>query len=594
MKELKYLNRYFLKYKWLLIFGTVFVIAANVFKVVSPRILGFALDMVAENISFYKSLNGYQLQEILQSSFNKKLMIFCLVYFAAALLSGLFTFFMRQTIIVMSRYIEYDLKNEIYNHYQALDIAFYKRNNTGDLMNRITEDVSRVRMYLGPALMYGINVLFLFSFVIYTMVRINLELTFWVLLPMPVLALSIFYVNGLINKSSEKIQEQLSNLTSHAQEFYSGIRVLKSFVQEKLALRFYENESELYKEKSLDLARIEALFFPIMVFLIGLSNIIVIFVGGRQVMQGLITPGNLLEFVMYVNMLSWPITSIGWIASIVQRASASQKRINKFLETKPQIASPSEAHFDINGSIEFRNVSFTYPDTGIEALKNVSFKINKGEKWALIGKTGSGKSTIADLIFRLYDTTEGEILIDGKNIKDLNLSDLRSQIGYVPQDVFLFSDSIKNNIRFSDINLSENSVTEAAVNASIHNEIVQFPNKYDTIVGERGVTLSGGQKQRISIARSLIKKPEILIFDDALSAVDANTEHTILNNLNHAIEGKTVLVITHRIFSLMQFDGIIVLGEGKILESGTHESLMKLNGSYAEIYQLQQVENASA
>lgn len=594
MKELKYLNRYFLKYKWLLLSGTFFVIAANVFKVVSPRILGFALDMVAENISFYKSLNGYQLQEILQSSFNKKLMIFCLVYFAAALLSGLFTFFMRQTIIVMSRYIEYDLKNEIYNHYQALDIAFYKRNNTGDLMNRITEDVSRVRMYLGPALMYGINVLFLFSFVIYTMVRINLELTFWVLLPMPVLALSIFYVNGLINKSSEKIQEQLSNLTSHAQEFYSGIRVLKSFVQEKLALQFYENESELYKEKSLDLARIEALFFPIMVFLIGLSNIIVIFVGGRQVMQGLITPGNLLEFVMYVNMLSWPITSIGWIASIVQRASASQKRINKFLETKPQIASPSEAHFDINGSIEFRNVSFTYPDTGIEALNNVSFKINKGEKWALIGKTGSGKSTIADLIFRLYDTTEGEILIDGKNIKELNLSDLRSQIGYVPQDVFLFSDSIKNNIRFSDINLSENSVTEAAVNASIHNEIEQFPNRYDTIVGERGVTLSGGQKQRISIARSLIKKPEILIFDDALSAVDANTEHKILNNLNHAIEGKTVLVITHRIFSLMQFDGIIVLGEGKILEIGTHENLMKLNGSYAEIYQLQQVENASA
>lgn len=591
MKELKYLNHYFLKYKWLLIFGTVFVIAANIFKVVSPRILGFALDMIAENISFYKSFEGFDLQSALQSSLNKKLLFFCLVYFAAALLSGFFTFFMRQTIIVMSRYIEFDLKNEIYQHYQALDIAFYKRNNTGDLMNRITEDVARVRMYLGPALMYGLNVLFLFSFVIYTMVNINLQLTFWVLLPMPVLALSIFYVNGLINKSSEKIQEQLSNLTSHAQEFYSGIRVLKSFVQEKFALKFYEKESENYKEKSLELARIEALFFPIMVFLIGLSNIIVIFVGGRQVMQGLISPGNLLEFVMYVNMLSWPITSIGWVASIIQRAAASQKRINKFLQTNPTIKSANTDSLKINGTIEFNNVSFTYPDTGIKALKNVSFRIKKGEKWALIGKTGSGKSTIADLIFRLYDAQTGEIKIDNKNITQLNLTELRSQIGYVPQDVFLFSDTIRDNIRFSNIELSEESVVEAAKNASIHKEILEFPKGYNTIVGERGVTLSGGQKQRISIARTLIKKPEILIFDDALSAVDVNTEHIILKNLNNSIDGKTVIVITHRIFSLMDFDGIIVLGDGEIIETGTHESLMQLNGSYAETYQMQQIEN---
>lgn len=590
MKELSYLHKYFLRYKWHLFGGIIFVMSANILKVISPRILGFAVDMVAENINFFNSFEGFELQNLLKASFNKKLLIFCLVYFAAALISGVFTFFMRQTIIVMSRLIEYDLKNDIYTHYQALDLAFYKRNNTGDLMNRITEDVSRIRMYLGPALMYGINVLFLFSFVIFTMVNINLELTFWVLLPMPVLALSIFYVNGLINKLSEKIQEQLSNLTTHAQEFYSGIRVLKSFVQEKLAYNFYEKESESYKDKALDLARVEALFFPIMVLLIGLSNIIVIFVGGRKVMEGLITPGNLLEFVMYVNMLTWPITSIGWIAAIIQRAAASQKRINAFLNTKPAIDSLSNKHIDIKGEIEFRNVSFTYPDTGIVALKNVSFKIKKGEKWAVIGKTGSGKSTIADLLFRLYDPTEGEILVDGVNIKDIQLNTYRKQIGFVPQDVFLFSDSIKNNIRFSDINISEERVFSAAKNASIHNEILDFPKQYDTLMGERGVTLSGGQKQRISIARTLIKLPEVIIFDDALSAVDANTEEKILANLNEAIQNKTVVIITHRIFSLLEFNKILVLHDGAIQEIGNHQTLMQKNGHYAEIYKLQQLE----
>lgn len=564
--------------------------SANILKVISPRILGFAVDMVAENINFFNSFDGFELQNLLKASFNKKLLIFCLVYFAAALISGVFTFFMRQTIIVMSRLIEFDLKNDIYKHYQALDLAFYKRNNTGDLMNRITEDVSRIRMYLGPALMYGINVLFLFSFVIFTMVNINLELTFWVLLPMPVLALSIFYVNGLINKLSEKIQEQLSNLTTHAQEFYSGIRVLKSFVQEKLAYNFYDKESESYKDKALDLARVEALFFPIMVLLIGLSNIIVIFVGGRKVMEGLITPGNLLEFVMYVNMLTWPITSIGWIAAIIQRAAASQKRINAFLNTDPIITNQSDNQINIKGEIEFRNVSFTYPDTGIVALKNVSFKIKEGEKWAVIGKTGSGKSTIADLLFRLYDPTEGEILVDGVNIKDIQLNTYRRQIGFVPQDVFLFSDSIKNNIRFSDNSISEERVYKAAKNASIHDEILAFPKQYDTLMGERGVTLSGGQKQRISIARTLVKLPEVIIFDDALSAVDANTEEKILANLNKAIQNKTVIIITHRIFSLLEFNKILVLHDGAIQEIGNHQTLMQKNGHYAEIYNLQQLE----
>lgn len=590
MKELSYLHKYFLRYKWHLFGGIIFVMSANILKVISPRILGFAVDMVAENINFFNSFDGFELQNLLKASFNKKLLIFCLVYFAAALISGVFTFFMRQTIIVMSRLIEFDLKNDIYKHYQALDLAFYKRNNTGDLMNRITEDVSRIRMYLGPALMYGINVLFLFSFVIFTMVNINLELTFWVLLPMPVLALSIFYVNGLINKLSEKIQEQLSNLTTHAQEFYSGIRVLKSFVQEKLAYNFYDKESESYKDKALDLARVEALFFPIMVLLIGLSNIIVIFVGGRKVMEGLITPGNLLEFVMYVNMLTWPITSIGWIAAIIQRAAASQKRINAFLNTDPIITNQSDNQINIKGEIEFRNVSFTYPDTGIVALKNVSFKIKEGEKWAVIGKTGSGKSTIADLLFRLYDPTEGEILVDGVNIKDIQLNTYRRQIGFVPQDVFLFSDSIKNNIRFSDNSISEERVYNAAKNASIHDEILAFPKQYDTLMGERGVTLSGGQKQRISIARTLVKLPEVIIFDDALSAVDANTEEKILANLNKAIQNKTVIIITHRIFSLLEFNKILVLHDGAIQEIGNHQTLMQKNGHYAEIYNLQQLE----
>lgn len=590
MKELSYLHKYFSRYKWHLFGGIIFVMSANILKVISPRILGFAVDMVAENINFFNSFDGFELQNLLKASFNKKLLIFCLVYFAAALISGVFTFFMRQTIIVMSRLIEYDLKNDIYTHYQALDLAFYKRNNTGDLMNRITEDVSRIRMYLGPALMYGINVLFLFSFVIFTMVNINLELTFWVLLPMPVLALSIFYVNGLINKLSEKIQEQLSNLTTHAQEFYSGIRVLKSFVQEKLAYNFYDKESDAYKDKALDLARVEALFFPIMVLLIGLSNIIVIFVGGRKVMEGLITPGNLLEFVIYVNMLTWPITSIGWIASIIQRAAASQKRINAFLNTEPAISNQSNEQVDIKGEIEFKNVSFTYPDTGIVALRNVSFKMKKGEKWAVIGKTGSGKSTIADLLFRLYEPTEGEILVDGLNIRNIHLTNYRKQIGFVPQDIFLFSDSIKNNIRFSDINIPEERVFTAAKNASIHNEILDFPKQYETLMGERGVTLSGGQKQRISIARTLIKMPEVIIFDDALSAVDANTEEKILTNLNEAIQNKTVIIITHRIFSLLEFNNILVLHDGAIQEIGNHQTLMQKNGHYAEIYNLQQLE----
>lgn len=590
MKELSYLNKYFFKYKWHILGGTIFVICANILKVVSPLILGYSIDLVTQNIQLFQSFNGYELQDSLRSSFKNNLLIFCGIYLAIALLGGLFTFFMRQTIIVMSRVIEFDLKNDIYQHYQALDNAFYKRNNTGDLMNRITEDVSAVRMYLGPAIMYGINVVFLFTFVIYTMISIDPLLTFWVLLPMPFLAGSIFFVNGLINKKNERIQAQMSDLTTHAQEFYSGIRVLKSYVQERFALKFYEEASENYKVKALDLARTEAFFFPLMVFLIGLSTLLVILVGGRQVINGTLTPGNLLEFVLYVNMLTWPVTSIGWVAALIQKAAASQKRINSFLNTSPTITSPTEEGFDLKGSLEFKNVSFTYPDTGIEALKKVSFEMKEGEKWAIIGRTGSGKSTIADLIFRLYDVTDGRILMDGKAIEDVNLGEMRSQIGFVPQDVFLFSDTVGNNIRFSNSKFPMQAVEQAAKYASINKEIEEFPEAYQTMVGERGVTLSGGQKQRISIARALIKEPELLIFDDALSAVDANTEQTILENLNEAIKDKTVIIITHRIFSLIDFDKIMVLDEGRVAELGNHEDLIAKKGLYYDIFMNQQME----
>jgi len=424
LKELQYLNKYLLKYKWPLILGVLFVILSNVFKVLSPRVLSRAIDMVSQNISLYASFNDFVLQEMLTLSFKNALLVFFLIYLATALISGVFTFFMRQEIIVVSRLIEFDLKNEIYQHYQELETAFYKKNNTGDLMNRASEDVSQVRMYLGPALMYLVNVLFLFILVIYAMLSINWQLTLWVLLPMPILTVSIFYVNNIINKRSEEIQRQLSVLTSSAQEYYSGIRVLKSYVQEKLALQFYGNESEIYKNKALKLAKVQALFFPLMVFLVGMSTIIVVLVGGAYVRQGIITPGNIVEFIMYVNLLTWPVTSIGWAASLIQSAAASQKRINEFLKTKPSIETTKGDDIDVQGVIEFNSLSFTYPDTGIEALKNVSFKINKGEKWAIMGRTGCGKTTVAELLMGMYYPSSGALLYDDCNIKQLKLSEL--------------------------------------------------------------------------------------------------------------------------------------------------------------------------
>lgn len=499
-------------------------------------------------------------------------------------------YFMRQTIIVMSRLVEYDLRKELFKQYEQLHLAFYRKNNTGDLMSRITEDVTKVRMYIGPAVLYGINLISLFVFVITSMLRVNVELTLYSLAPLPILSISIYYVSSLINKKSEIIQRKLAALNSSSQEVYSGIRVIKSYVQEKQMERFFAGQSEEYKQNSMSLAKIDALFFPLMLLLIGTSTVITVFIGGLKVMQGIITPGNIAEFVIYVNMLTWPVTSIGWIASIIQQAAASQKRINEFLSIPPAITSEREDFYPIKGHVRFDNVSFTYPDTGIQALKNLSFELQPGEKLAIIGRTGAGKTTIADLLVRMYDATEGSIYIDGIEIKHHSLSNIRKKMGYVPQDVFLFSDTIEHNIAFGNRTASREEVIEYAKYASVYDDIMGLSNGFDTMVGERGVTLSGGQKQRVSIARALIKQPDILILDDCLSAVDTKTEKQILNYFNDVLADKTVIIITHRIYSLLEFDKIIVLEDGAIAEEGVHEELVNNGGYYSDLFEKQQIE----
>jgi ATP-binding cassette, subfamily B, multidrug efflux pump len=590
MKDLAYLNKFLIKYRRYLIPGILFIIISNVFAVLPAQVIRLAFDLVTENMALYHQFAGFNRQEIIYEIFGSSLLLFGLLVLILALISGLFTFFTRQTIILMSRHIEYDLKNEIYNHYQVLSLAFYRRHNTGDLMNRATEDVSRVRMYLGPGIMYTLNTITRFILVISFMLVINVRLAFYCILPLPILSLLIYYVNNIINYRSEKIQERLSGLSSFVQENFSGIRIIKSYVREAQLRQKFAVESDNYKTHSMALVRVQAWFFPLMLLLVGLSNIIIIYIGGVEVMKGNITTGNIAEFLVYLSQLTFPVMALGWVTSLIQRAAASQKRINEFLHEQPEIVSPNVPVKPINGDIEFNNVSFVYPDTGIQALKNVSFTAKAGEMVAIIGRTGSGKSTLANLLMRMYDTTGGEVLIDGRSIKQYNLEGYRAQVGVVPQEVFLFSDTIAHNIAFSADVLDMPTIEQAAKDAAVYHNIKGLPNGFETLIGERGVTLSGGQKQRVSIARAIVKHPQILIFDDCLSAVDTRTEEEILNNLGRVMHGKTSIIIAHRISTIKNADKILVIDNGEIVEQGTHDFLMQQQGNYFELYEKQLLE----
>jgi ATP-binding cassette subfamily B protein len=594
MKDLAYLNKFFIKYRWRMLPGILFVIISNIFGVLPAQVIRIAFDLVTDNIGTYHLFAGFNRQPVVYSIFGSSLLLFGLLVLALSLLRGIFLFLMRQTLILMSRHIEYDLKNEIYGHYQVLSLAFYRRHNTGDLMNRVTEDVSRVRMYLGPGIMYSINTIVLFIMVIYAMLTVNVRLAVFSILPLPILVVSIYYVNNIINLRSEKIQERLSSLSSFVQENLSGIRVIKSYVREGFVRQSFARESDNYKANSMALVQVQALFYPMMLLLIGISNVIIIYVGGVEVMKGNITPGNVAEFIVYLNQLMFPVMSLGWVTSLIQRAAASQKRINEFLHTQPEIISPANDRRVVRGQIAFNNVSFIYPDTGIQALKGVSFTAESGEMVAIIGRTGSGKTTIANLIMRMYDCSDGEIRIDGWPLKMLNLDNYRSQIGFVPQEVFLFSDTIAHNIAFSADLLDMPRVEQAARDAAVYSNIMEFDKGFETMVGERGITLSGGQKQRVSIARAIVKQPQILIFDDCLSAVDTRTEEEILNNLGNIMQGKTSIIIAHRISTIKNADKILVMENGEIIEQGTHDALMRQKGSYFELYEKQLLEEAES
>lgn len=576
-----------LKYKKLLLLGIIFIAISNIFAIVPAQVVRHAFDLVAENIKLYQLFSDSTLQDSMYGQFATAILMYGALILVLALLRGVFLFFTRQTIIVMSRHIEFDLKNEIYNHYQSLPLSFYRRNNTGDLMNRISEDVSKVRMYLGPAIMYGLNLITLFVLVIPIMFSVNSRLTLFALLPLPILSVSIYFVNNIINKRSLAIQEKLSSLSTFVQESFSGIRVLKAFVREKDTGEKFAEASNEYKNRYMKLVSVQSLFFPLIMLLIGLSVILTIYVGGTEVMKGAITTGNIAEFIIYVNLLVWPVTSLGWISSIIQQAAASQKRINEFLKEKNEIVSRKDLSQELKGHLAFRDVTFDYPDSGIRALDKVSFEVEPGQSLAIIGTTGSGKTTIANLILRLYDSSDGQVLVDKEAIQDYSLESLRSQIGYVPQDVFLFSDTIKSNIAFGKEDLTEEEMIQAAKDADVYENIMDFPEAFGTRVGERGITLSGGQKQRVSIARAIVKNPSIMILDDSLSAVDTKTENAILNSLSRIMENRTSIIISHRVSSAKLADRIIVLDEGKIVEQGTNESLLEKNGVYKELYDKQ-------
>ncbi|MFN6178265.1 MAG: ABC transporter ATP-binding protein [Flavobacteriales bacterium] len=625
MRPLLKLNPYFAKYRWHILLGTVFIVLSNLFAVYSPQVVREAIDLIAEGVrqmalpvdqrqlpvpemlQVWVGWTGLDLAGRLQDLHDDSAVaatvvwiagILGLLYLVFALLKGFFMFLMRQTIIVVSRLIEYDLKNTVFDHYQRLDRAFYKRNSTGDLMNRISEDVGKVRMYLGPAVMYTINLVVLFVMCIGFMLHVNAELTLWTLAPLPVMSVVIYYVSDVINRRSMEVQEQQSRLSTLAQESFSGIRVLKAYAKEPMAVDRFAETAATYRDRSLAQAKVDALFMPAIMLLIGLSTVLTIFIGGMKLIQGdpTVTVGNIAEFVIYVNMLTWPFASVGWVTSLIQQASASMVRINEFLDTPPAIVDEADDLREIQGAIEFRNVSFTYPDTGITALSNVSFKIPAGGTLAIVGHTGSGKSTIAELIGRMFDVTSGTVLIDGVPIQRVKLETLRSRLGFVPQDVFLFSDSICNNIAFrlepaDDLN---ERVEQAARAAQVHDNIVDFPNGYDTLLGERGITLSGGQKQRVSIARAIIGRPRILLFDDALSAVDTATEEAILRELRGVMKGRTTVIISHRISAVRDADHIIVLDHGRLVEEGTHAELLKHGGPYAQLHEEQLLEEAKS
>ena len=592
LEHLKYLNKYFWKYRWHLLLGTIFVSLANFFRVLQPQMIREGFDLVVEHIGMYRLMNGFELQEDYYDVLAKTLLYYGGLVVVLAIVMGVFMYFMRQTIIVMSRLIEYDLRKEIFHKYESLSLAFYKRNKTGDLMSRVSEDVSKVRMYVGPAVLYGINLTTTVIFVVYSMLQVSVELTLYALAPLPFLSVSIYYVSNIINKRSYAIQQQLAKMNSTAQEVYSGIRVVKSYVQEKANWRFFATEADDYKEDSLKLAKVEAVFFPLMLVLIGISIVITVYIGGLKVVSGSISPGNIAEFVIYISMLTWPVMAIGWVASIIQQASASQERINDFLKETPDIINPVNNPEPIKGNLQFNNVTFQYPDTGITAISGLNFKLKAGQKLAIVGKTGSGKTTLADLLLRMYDVTEGNIQLDDKDLREHDLDNLRQRIGYVPQDGFLFSDTVANNIAFGKRNASLDDVKQFARYASVHEDIEGLKNGYETLVGERGVTLSGGQKQRVAIARALIKQPDIIILDDCLSAVDTNTEKQILAYFNEFLADKTTIIITHRIYSLLTFDKIIVLEEGRIVEEGTHQELLKVGGYYADMFEKQSLEEA--
>jgi ATP-binding cassette, subfamily B, multidrug efflux pump len=592
MKSLLYLNKYFAKYRWMIFFGIIFIVGSNILSIFPAQIFRNAIDTVLESLNVLKMLGSGESYDSFYEILLQSFLLFGGSIIGLAILKGIFTFLMRQTVIVMSRKIEFDLKNEIYAQYQALDTSFYKRNKVGDIMNRISEDVSAVRMYIGPAIMYTVNLIVLFTVVISTMFSVNERLTWLSLLPLPVMSVLIYFISSIINKKSTAVQAQLSNIFSRAQESYSGIRIIKAYKQVKQQEDKFEEECDTFLKRSMDLVKINSLFHPVIILLPTLSTLITIYVGGIQVIEGEITYGNIAEFVIYINMLTWPVASLGWVTSLVQQAAASQTRINEFLELKPEIENPTDKKVDLEGDLVFDNVAYTYSDSGIEAIKNLSFTVKKGETFAILGKTGSGKSTLANLILRLSDPSSGKITMNGYDLKEINMYQHRERIGYVPQEVFLFSETIGANIAFGEVSKEKDreEIVSAAKKAAIHYNIQGFENTYDTMVGERGVTLSGGQKQRVSIARALLKSPALLLFDDCLSAVDTETEEEILQNIKKESQSTTCIIISHRVSSIKHADHVIVLDDGGISEEGSHQELMDLKGEYFELYQKQHLE----